>query len=140
MTDINDTSKDTSQNESDLKRYKEKFDDFFKDVPQELRQVFMERITENKQDQSYVLYDEDGNPYMDAPPIPEEHKQVFEAILQVENVCLQSGFYQNEPASIISFFSKDSEGFTIIHPVAIIVTPEMSLDLKDDIGNPLKPL
>lgn len=127
----------------EIEKYKKQFAEHWEHIEPALRAVFADRksaASSADTEENYVLFDEDGNAYMDAPPISDEHKQVFEAILQAENVCLQAGFYQNKPASIISFFSKDTEGFIVIHPVAVMLTPEMSAQLKDDIGNPLKPL
>ena len=74
---------------------------------------------------------------MEAPPISDQDKQKFEGILAAENVCLIAGFYQDKPASIMSFFSREADGSVLIYPVAVMVTPEMAAQLKDDIGRPL---
>lgn len=75
--------------------------------------------------------------YVEAPLLTEEHKRRFEILLNAENVALLSGFYEDIPTGLICFYSRDDYGKISVHPIGLMLTPEMAAKVKDDLGQPL---
>lgn len=76
-------------------------------------------------------------PEVEAPLLTEEHKRRFEILLAAENVALLSGFYKDIPTGLICFYDRDNYGRITIHPIGLMLTPEMAAEVKDDLGQPL---
>lgn len=78
-------------------------------------------------------------PEVEAPLLTDEHKRRFDILLQAENVALLSGFYEDIATGLICFYDRNDYGEITIHPIGLMLTPEMATKIKDDLGKPIPP-
>lgn len=93
-------------------------------------------VNEISEAEALAKFDPYAEEEYSAPMLDEQQKQMFDAILAVENVSLLSGFYDGKPTGIICFFKQDQFGINV-YPVAVMLTKEMSEKVRDDLGKTL---
>jgi hypothetical protein len=86
-----------------------------------------------------LTLDVEDYPEVEAPLLTEEHKYRFNALLEAENVALLSGFYDDIATGLICFYGRNDFGEITIHPIGLMLTPEMATKIKDDLGKPIPP-